>query len=460
METLTPYARQFLPTLPRPMSTHDGVPRPSRSSSGRARRRELHRRDGHGDRALPPPPLREGRRSAARSATPDRRRARRTFMFARSRSSEASARCMRPPSARKGTYLDVFTARHARLQTARVDGVIVTIDPPPKLAGGRSTSIDLASSTTARIGRPTAHVRSRAAVAVAATARVPRSADRAAAGRRESSFAVHRSRVQQVRDRHPRARSTLVLVQHEAGPVRGVRGHRLPGGLVTRREKRSRQTAAEVRRALGDRAHPGAMAARRRPSSAHDGSPARDAPRRSANAPRKRRTPRRSRRRPQRSSCVASGSSRSASVISALDAPPSRCRAARCSASPERASSAAASRGSLRPRRAHGIGLHLRDTEAPHRQPARADRDRSTVLVVEHDAEMIRGRSPDRLGPTGGRGGGHIARRRGNAHVRDSRSPASPTAQPPRAAERASEAPGTSACPIDHPRAPAPQPAT
>jgi excinuclease ABC subunit A len=46
--------------------------------------------------------------------------------------------------ARKGTYLDVFTAAaRGGLRAARVDGAIVPIDPPPKLTKTKEHSIDL-----------------------------------------------------------------------------------------------------------------------------------------------------------------------------------------------------------------------------------------------------------------------------------------------------------------------------
>jgi excinuclease ABC subunit A len=46
--------------------------------------------------------------------------------------------------ARKGTYLDVFTAAaRGGLHAARVDGAIVPIDPPPRLAKSKEHSIDL-----------------------------------------------------------------------------------------------------------------------------------------------------------------------------------------------------------------------------------------------------------------------------------------------------------------------------
>ncbi len=46
--------------------------------------------------------------------------------------------------ARKGTYLDLFTAAgRAGVQAARVDGAIVSVDPPPRLAKAKEHSIDL-----------------------------------------------------------------------------------------------------------------------------------------------------------------------------------------------------------------------------------------------------------------------------------------------------------------------------
>src|SRR4029079_6744739 len=46
--------------------------------------------------------------------------------------------------ARKGTYLDLFTnAARAGVVSARVDGAIVSIDPPPKLTKAKEHTIDL-----------------------------------------------------------------------------------------------------------------------------------------------------------------------------------------------------------------------------------------------------------------------------------------------------------------------------
>jgi excinuclease ABC subunit A len=152
METLTPYARQFLPTLPRPdVDGVTGVP-PSialeqRTSRGGANStvatvteiahylRLLFAKVGElhcpaCDAIVAPmsaDALFEGLRS---------RRGART----------AAAYTLFAPAvrARKGTYLDLFTtASRAGVQAARVDGAIVGIDPPPKLAKTKEHTIDL-----------------------------------------------------------------------------------------------------------------------------------------------------------------------------------------------------------------------------------------------------------------------------------------------------------------------------
>ena len=152
METLTPYARQFLPTLPRPdVDSVTGVPpsialeqRTSRGGSNStvatvtevahylrllyAKVGDLHcpkcdatvepmSADALFERLVRPPP--------GRGAT------RHTIYAPAVR-------------ARKGTYLDLFTtASRAGVQAARVDGAIVPVDPPPKLAKTKEHTIDL-----------------------------------------------------------------------------------------------------------------------------------------------------------------------------------------------------------------------------------------------------------------------------------------------------------------------------
>ncbi|HVH42268.1 MAG TPA: excinuclease ABC subunit UvrA [Labilithrix sp.] len=147
METLTPYARQFLPTLPRPdVDLVTGVP-PSIALEQRTSRaganstvatvteiahylRLLYAKVGDlycptcGGRVAP--------------SSPDE-------LFARIRELKGKRTVYSPAvRARKGTHLDVFTnASRAGVQSARVDGAIVAIDPPPKLAKAKEHSIDL-----------------------------------------------------------------------------------------------------------------------------------------------------------------------------------------------------------------------------------------------------------------------------------------------------------------------------
>ncbi len=153
METLTPYARQFLPTLPRPdVDSVTGVP-PSialeqRTSRGGANStvatvteiahylRLLYAKVGElhcpkCDEVVAPmsaDALFEGLVRARRGA-----------------GAKAQHTLYAPAvRARKGTYLDLFTtASRAGVQAARVDGAIASIDPPPKLAKTKEHTIDL-----------------------------------------------------------------------------------------------------------------------------------------------------------------------------------------------------------------------------------------------------------------------------------------------------------------------------
>ncbi len=147
IETLTPYARQFLPTLPRPdVDLVTGVP-PSIALEQRTSRaggsstvatvteiahylRLLYAKVGElhcpkcGGHVTP--------------SSPD-------DLFARLRHRKEKCTVYAPAvRARKGTYLDLFTsAARANLDAARVDGAIVAIDPPPKLAKTKEHTIDL-----------------------------------------------------------------------------------------------------------------------------------------------------------------------------------------------------------------------------------------------------------------------------------------------------------------------------
>jgi excinuclease ABC subunit A len=149
METLTPYARQFLPTLPRPdVDSTAGIP-PSIALEQRTTRaggastvatvtevahylRLLYAKVGevHCPKCD----------AVVSASSPDE-------LFERFASSTERAKyTLYAPAvrARKGTYLDLFTqASRAGVQAARVDRAIVAIEPPPKLEKAKEHSIDL-----------------------------------------------------------------------------------------------------------------------------------------------------------------------------------------------------------------------------------------------------------------------------------------------------------------------------
>jgi excinuclease ABC subunit A len=145
METLTPYARQFLPTLPRPEAV-TGVP-PSialeqRTSRGGANSTVATVTEvAHYLRLLF---AKVGELHCPKCDTvvapmsPD-------ALYERLRRETGTKTLYAPAvSARKGTYLDVFTAAsRGGVQTARVDGALVSIDPPPRLTKAKEHSIDL-----------------------------------------------------------------------------------------------------------------------------------------------------------------------------------------------------------------------------------------------------------------------------------------------------------------------------
>ncbi len=152
METLTPYARQFLPTLPRPdVDAVTGVP-PSialeqRTSRGGANStvatvtevahylRLLYAKVGE----LHCPTCDAVVVPLSAEALFER-------LTSSQRARAATKHTVYAPAvrARKGTYLDLFTtASRAGVQAARVDGAIVPVDPPPKLAKTKEHTIDL-----------------------------------------------------------------------------------------------------------------------------------------------------------------------------------------------------------------------------------------------------------------------------------------------------------------------------
>ncbi len=132
--------------------------------------------------------------------------------------------------ARKGTYLDLFTtASRAGVQAARVDGAIAAIDPPPKLAKTKEHTIDLIVYYGKLAELDRADVRPRARVGRRRAPHRATGAPRRARPKARRADALDRARVPALRHRRAGARPAVVLVQHEAGPLRGVRGHRRRG---------------------------------------------------------------------------------------------------------------------------------------------------------------------------------------------------------------------------------------
>ena len=151
METLTPYARQFLPTLPRPdVDSVTGVP-PSIALEQRTARagasstvatvteiahylRLLYAKVGE----LHCPKCDAVVAPMSADALFER-------LVRAKRGAKAQHTVYAPAvRARKGTYLDLFTtASRAGVQAARIDGAIAGIDPPPKLAKTKEHTIDL-----------------------------------------------------------------------------------------------------------------------------------------------------------------------------------------------------------------------------------------------------------------------------------------------------------------------------
>jgi excinuclease ABC subunit A len=149
METLTPYARQFLPTLPRPdVDRVTGVP-PSIALEQRTARGGANStvatvtEVAHYLRLLYAKVAELHCPKCDAVVAPMSAQA----LFDRvTRSKHPGAVAVYAPAvrARKGTYLDLFTAAsRAGVHTARVDGALVGIDPPPRLAKTKEHSIDL-----------------------------------------------------------------------------------------------------------------------------------------------------------------------------------------------------------------------------------------------------------------------------------------------------------------------------
>ncbi len=147
LETLTPYARQFLPTLPRPdVDRVLGVP-PSIALEQRTTRsgarstvatvteiahylRLLYAKVGEAHCPSCDAPI--------AASTPDE-------AYQRVLAQRGEGRLLAPAVvARKGSYLDVFTAAaRAGIEQAYADGQLVSTDAPPRLAKTKEHSIDL-----------------------------------------------------------------------------------------------------------------------------------------------------------------------------------------------------------------------------------------------------------------------------------------------------------------------------
>ena len=416
LETLTPYARQFLPTLPRPdVDRVTGVPPPialeQRTTRAGANStvatvtevahylRLLFAKVGelHCPNCDAPIAADHRRTSSSRSSP----------AIARARARSTRRRCAR---ARAPTSTSSPPRRAPASPTARVDGAARRpIDPPPSSTKTKEHDIDL--------------VRARGQARRSSTARGVRSRARAGA-----TGALKRAR-----PRRSRARTRLLSTERacprcgtgvpeldprwfsfntKQGHCEACEGTGVEGGArgavaegrrraVPRRATASRlaPVPARVRLDGRDATTRWCRRCRRRRARARaaagrfDGDATRSSPRprsRARAAPRVRRAGR-------------------ASATSRSTAPRARSRAARCSACASPRSSAAGLTGALYVLDEPTIGLHPRDTQRLLANLRALVDTGSTVLVVEHDAETIR--AADHLidlGPGGGRDGGHI----------------------------------------------------
>ena len=408
LETLTPYARQFLPTLPRPdVDRVTGVPpsialeqRTTRSGSSSTVAtvteiahylRLLYAKVG--DAHCPVCDTRHRGALAGRGVP-------RT-----SRGCSGSGALLAPAVvARKGTYLDVFTSA-ARAGVA---------------AGLRRRRGGAHRQAAAAQEERRAHHRSRSIYEGKLAALDRPSFDRAlsfgkgavkvrTAGRRRRA-PLDEPHLPAVRHRRARARSALVLVQHQAGPLRELRGRRRRGRA---RPRSSRRSARDPAAPAGGRASRRCRARCGSRASATTRSPAARSrtPRAVGEEAALRRRPEAHRRGAARASSLAGSTScsRWGSATSASTGARPRSPAARCSGSASRRSSAAGSP-------ARSTCSTSPPSACTRATPARllgnlrklADMG-STVLMVEHDADTIR--AADYLidlGPSGGRGGGRV----------------------------------------------------
>ena len=224
METLTPYARQFLPMLPRAdVDQVSGVPPAialeQRTARGGANStvatvteaahylRLLYAKVGE------PHCPKCGEAVSAEShdasvRTQLQRESKRFTLY-------APWRCARE----KAIYLDLFTeAVRNSVVAARVDGALVKIDPPPKLKKSIEHSIDLLVYS----GAPGGLDRDRFEQALRwgeGSIVIAPGAPQRTKTRRKIGRVVDEARVPELRHRRSRDRSALVFVQHQARPV-------------------------------------------------------------------------------------------------------------------------------------------------------------------------------------------------------------------------------------------------
>ena len=138
-ETLSPYARQFLPTLA--AAGRGADPRPAAGgrarAAHRARRRDQHRRHRDRGRPLPPAPLRQARRRrTARTTTPPSPRARPSSSSREARAMRGNRRAARARRPRTQGHLPRrLHRRRPRRGDARpsATGDGSSTDAPPKL---------------------------------------------------------------------------------------------------------------------------------------------------------------------------------------------------------------------------------------------------------------------------------------------------------------------------------------
>jgi excinuclease ABC subunit A len=147
LETLTPYARQFLPTMPRPdVDSVTGIP-PSIALEQRTARTGGQSTVATVTEVAHYLRLLYARLGVPHCPTHDRPIASRARgdLFDSVRKLRGRMHLLAPAvAARKGTYLDIFTAAaRAGITHAFADGALVSTESPPKLARTKEHTIDL-----------------------------------------------------------------------------------------------------------------------------------------------------------------------------------------------------------------------------------------------------------------------------------------------------------------------------